>query len=53
MTLRDHLILGIVEDWFQQRLLLEDELTFEKVLKFAMEAANRDIVDLHVMTVWK
>ncbi|KAL3976450.1 hypothetical protein ACER0C_022336 [Sarotherodon galilaeus] len=52
MMLRDRLVCGISDDRIQRRLLVEDALTFEKALKFAqaMEAANRDIVDLKSMT---
>lgn len=48
MVLRDRLVCGINDDNVQRRLLLEDGLTFDKALKKAqaMEAANRDIVDL-------
>ncbi|CAI5661061.1 unnamed protein product [Oreochromis niloticus] len=52
VMLRDRLVCGISDDRIQRRLLAEDSLTFEKALKFAqaMEAANRDIVDLKCMT---
>ncbi|CAI5670817.1 unnamed protein product [Oreochromis niloticus] len=52
VMLRDRLVCGISDDRIQRRLLAEDSLTFEKALKFAqaMEAANRDIVDLKSMT---
>ncbi|XP_025999364.1 uncharacterized protein K02A2.6-like [Astatotilapia calliptera] len=52
VMLRDRLVCGISDDRIQGRLLAEDSLTFEKALKFAqaMEAANRDIVDLKSMT---
>uniref|UniRef100_A0A3B3T0U0 ribonuclease H n=1 Tax=Paramormyrops kingsleyae TaxID=1676925 RepID=A0A3B3T0U0_9TELE len=52
VMLRDRLVCGISDDRIQRRLLAEDSLTFEKALKFAraIEAANRDIVDLKSMT---
>nr|XP_033495922.1 uncharacterized protein K02A2.6-like [Epinephelus lanceolatus] len=51
VMLRDRLVCGINDDRIQRRLLSEDGLTFDKALKFAqaMEAANRDIMDLHGM----
>ncbi|XP_078029629.1 uncharacterized protein LOC144465141 [Epinephelus lanceolatus] len=51
VMLRDRLVCGINDDRIQRRLLSEDGLTFDKALQFAqaMEAANRDIVDLHGM----
>lgn len=51
VMLRDCLVCGINEDRIQRRLLAEDGLTFEKVLKFAlaMEAANRDIENVRNM----
>ena len=51
VMLRDRLVCGINEDSIQRRLLSEDGLTFESALKKAqaMEAANKDIKELHSM----
>jgi len=49
VMLRDRLVCGVNDDSIQRRLLAEDGLTFETALRKsqAIEAANKDMVDLH------